>query len=100
MDTALLSQKNICLSIAEPSLEGALAAARQLANKADVVEVRLDLLETPAVQPFIDAIDTPLLFTNRANWEGGNWQGSEEDRIALLVEAIKAGAAFVDIELE
>ena len=93
MNSAQLHQKNICLSIAEPNLDDALAAAQSFAEKADVIEVRLDLLDQPAVKPFVDAIKTPLLFTNRPKWEGGNWQGTEEDRIALLVEAIVKGAA-------
>ncbi len=99
MDSSQTRQKNICLSIAEPSLDGALVVARQAQGRADVIEIRLDLLEQPAVQPFVDAIQTPLLFTNRAQWEGGNWQGPEEERVALLVEAIERGAAYVDIEL-
>jgi 3-dehydroquinate dehydratase-1 len=92
-------QKNICLSIAEPNLAKALAAAQRFEEQADVIEIRLDLLEQPAVQPFVDAIKTPLLFANHPQWEGGSWQGTEEDRIALLVEAIEKGAAYVDIEL-
>lgn len=99
MTTAHSHQKNICLSIAEPRLVDALAAAQRFEEKADIIEVRLDLLEQPAVQPFIDTIKTPLLFTNRPQWEGGNWPGTEEERIALLVEAIAKGAAYVDIEL-
>lgn len=91
--------KKICLSIAEPSVAGALAVARKLQGGADIVEIRLDLLEQPAVQPFVEGLTVPLLFTNRPQWEGGNWQGPEEERIALLVEAIESGAAYVDIEL-
>lgn len=94
-----LRQKNICLSIAEPSVAGALAAARRLEGMADIIEIRLDLLDQPVVQPFVEAIQKPLLFANHPQWEGGNWQGPEQERIALLVEAIECGAAYVDIEL-
>ncbi len=99
MAIAQLPQKKICLSIAEPTLAGALAVARRLAGRADVIEIRLDLLDEPLVQPFVEGIKTPLLFTNRPQWEGGKWQGSEEERLALLVEALDRGAAYVDIEL-
>ncbi len=99
MDTEQRRQKNICLSIAEPSLAGALAVARRFADQADVIEIRLDLLDEPVVQPFVEAIQNPLLFANHPQWEGGNWRGSEQERIALLVEAIECGAAYVDIEL-
>lgn len=99
METDQLRQKYICLSIAEPSLAGALAAARRFEDRADLIEIRLDLLDQPEVQPFLDGLTTPLLFTNRPQWEGGSWQGSEEERIALLVAAVDSGAAYVDIEL-
>lgn len=99
METAQFSMKKICLSIAEPSLSGALAAARRLEEQADVIEIRLDLLDRPEVAPFLTGIKTPLLFTNRAQWEGGNWQGPEDERVGLLVEAVQGGAAYVDIEL-
>ncbi|MBU0682216.1 MAG: type I 3-dehydroquinate dehydratase [Proteobacteria bacterium] len=99
MDTAQRCQKNICLSIAEPSLAGALAVAHRLEDRVDVIEIRLDLLDAPVVQPFVEGLKVPLLFTNRPQWEGGHWQGTEEERIALLTEAIACGAAYVDIEL-
>jgi 3-dehydroquinate dehydratase-1/3-dehydroquinate dehydratase/shikimate dehydrogenase len=99
MDAARRCQKNICLSIAEPSLAGALAVARRLEDRVDVIEIRLDLLDEPVVQPFVEGLKVPLLFTNRPPWEGGNWQGTEEGRIALLTEAIACGVAYVDIEL-
>ncbi len=91
--------KKICLSLAESTVSGALALAQRLEARADVIEVRLDLLDEPAVKPFIDGLSTPLLFTNRAQWEGGNWQGSEAGRIDLLIEAVEHNAAYVDIEL-
>jgi 3-dehydroquinate dehydratase-1/3-dehydroquinate dehydratase/shikimate dehydrogenase len=57
-------------------------------------------MTTPAIAPFIGAVATPLLFTNRAAWEGGQFAGSEEERVELLHQAVRAGAAFVDIELK
>ncbi len=99
MDNARPSPQKICLSIAEPGLAAALATARRSKGRADLVEIRLDLLDHPAVQPFVEGVEAPLLFTNRPSWEGGSWHGSEEERLALLVEAIESGAAYVDIEL-
>lgn len=91
--------KKICLSLAESTVSEALALAQRFEAQADVIEVRLDLLDKPVVAPFIDRLSTPLLFTNRPQWEGGNWQGSEAERIDLLVEAVEHNAAYVDIEL-
>jgi 3-dehydroquinate dehydratase-1/3-dehydroquinate dehydratase/shikimate dehydrogenase len=90
----------VCVAIAAESTAKAIALARTAEAHADVIEIRLDALTSPEVKPFIEAITTPLLFTNRAQWEGGSFTGSEEERLDLLHQAIEAGAAFVDIELK
>ena len=88
----------ICLSINGTSVDDVFRVIQQYGHDADLVEIRLDLLKTPEVTAFFDATTLPLLFTNRPEWEGGAWRGSEEERVALLFQAIKAGAAYVDIE--
>jgi 3-dehydroquinate dehydratase-1/3-dehydroquinate dehydratase/shikimate dehydrogenase len=94
------SDKKICVSIMEETVEQALSRAKEAALLADVVEIRLDGLAQPAIAPFIEGIDKPLLFTNRPVWEGGRFSGDESSRVALLCEAAKAGAAYVDIEVK
>jgi len=89
----------ICVSIAEKNQAAAIAAARCIAELADVIEIRLDYMADPSVAPFLEALSKPLLFTNRPHWAGGNFQGDEETRIALLEEACRRGAAYVDLEL-
>ena len=66
----------------------------------DVVEIRLDGMTHPDIQACRQCIATPLLFTHRPVWEGGKYKGPEQDRIALLEQAVEEQAAFVDIELE
>jgi len=97
--TGTAHNNRICVSIAEPSVDAALAAAGAAASLADVIEIRLDSLTVPTVQPFIDGVQKPLLFTCRPNWEGGNHAGAESARIDLLCQAVQAGASYVDIEL-
>ena len=89
----------ICVSLSEPSLQKSLVKAKQLATVADVIEVRLDLLAEKAVTPFLHALQTPLLFTNRPEWEGGNFRGTEQQRLAPLLEAAENGAAYIDLEI-
>jgi len=90
----------LCASLSGPSTAEILAQAERVLALADVLEIRLDSLTEPAVAPFSQALSRPLLFTNRASWEGGGFAGSEEERLALLTQAVAAGAAFVDIELK
>ncbi len=96
---ATVKKNRICVSIAAPSVDAALAAAKKAAELADVIEIRLDSLSVPSVRPFVDGVPKPLLFTCRPKWEGGQYEGEEAARIDLLVEAVRAGAAYVDIEL-
>lgn len=90
----------ICVALSGPASIDILLQAKSAAPLADVLEIRLDSMKQPAITPFIGTIATPLLFTNRAAWEGGNFPGSEEDRVGLLHEAITAGTAYIDIELK
>ncbi len=90
----------ICASIAERTIEKAIAAASTVESFADVVEIRLDALENPQITPFTEKIQKPTLFTNRADWEGGAFSGSEEERLAILYEAIEKKASYIDIELK
>lgn len=89
----------ICVSIGRHAVDDALEVAQAIAPLADVLEIRLDYLHSPVVSPFINALEIPLLFTNRPHWEGGEYSGTEEERLETLLEAVAAGVAYVDLEL-
>ncbi len=92
-------KSRICISIAGQDLHQTLAKALALADRSDIIEIRLDLMENPIVAPFLSRIDRPLLFTCRAAWEGGGYTGTESARLDLLADAVCGGAAYVDLEL-
>lgn len=98
--TGVSRSGKICLSVNGSTVEEVLRVVEQHGGEADLVEIRLDLLADPNVQSFANTMRLPLLFTNRPEWEGGAWRGSEEERVDLLVEAIQIGATYVDIELK
>lgn len=89
----------ICASIAAADPVRALEIATRSAANASVVEIRLDAMIKPEIAPFLEKLDVPLLFTCRPEWEGGSFTGTEDERLALLEEAVKRGADYVDIEL-
>lgn len=93
----------ICVSLAQPTVAALLAVGREAAAAADLLEIRLDALTGPALpavgELLVAGLARPLLFTNRPTWEGGAFNGPEEERIAPLLAAIAGGAAYVDIEL-
>lgn len=71
------------------------------ASNSDMIELRLDLISDPlpTIKAIRKATTKPIIATNRLLAEGGNFRGSERERIELLVEASEY-ADFVDIELQ
>jgi 3-dehydroquinate dehydratase/shikimate dehydrogenase len=72
--------------------------ARDAAVRADLVELRLDHLEVPDALAVLDGRRRPAIVTCRPAWEGGRFDGSEEERRKILEAAMAAGAEFVDVE--
>src|SRR6188508_1725972 len=65
---------------------------------ASLVELRLDGVRDLDVAGVLKDRRTPIIATIRAAWEGGHFEGSEEERLALVGQAIKLGAEYVDVE--
>jgi 3-dehydroquinate dehydratase I len=71
------------------------------ASEADMLEVRLDLVEGDPLEVMRSirrATCLPMIATNRWRAEGGLFRGTEKERIDLLCQASEY-ADFVDIEL-
>ena len=100
MKVDLASPAGICVSIACEDETAAVDLAIESEGSADIIEIRLDKLSRPEIEPFIKGLGKPLLFTNRPEWEGGAFKGSEVARIAMLLKAIQHDCAFVDLELK
>lgn len=93
------NQGGICVAVAVKDTRGTIAAVKPIEKNVDVVEIRLDGMQETDIPLLCQKITAPLLFTNRAQWEGGQFSGTEEDRLAPLITAIRNNAAFVDLEL-
>jgi 3-dehydroquinate dehydratase type I len=77
---------------------GELIAARDAATSADIVELRLDGVSRCDVARALDGRARPAIVTCRPVWEGGQFDGAEEERCELLGDALSRGAEYVDIE--
>lgn len=73
--------------------------ARDAAHGADLVEVRLDGVDRPDVAAVLDGRLRPVIVTCRPRWEGGAFDGTEEERRRILTDAAALGAEFVDVEM-
>ena len=100
MTALLASPAGVCVSVACDNVAQALAIAKHSESHADVIEIRLDSLSQPEIEPFVKNLTKPLLFTNRPEWEGGAFKGPEAVRIGLLLEAVRHDCALVDLELK
>jgi 3-dehydroquinate dehydratase / shikimate dehydrogenase len=75
-----------------------LLVARDAAVRGDMVELRLDGVANLDVARALAGRRVPAVVTCRAMWEGGRFEGSEEERRAILDTALNHGAEFVDVE--
>jgi 3-dehydroquinate dehydratase/shikimate dehydrogenase len=92
MTMALLCETVTGQSMAE------LVAARDGATHGDMVELRLDGVGDLDVAGALQGRRVPALVTCRPAWEGGRYDGGEEERAGVLSRALELGAEFVDVE--
>ncbi len=84
----------ICAAIVENNP----AAIKKVAPLVDLFEVRIDLIGGEW-REVAKSLEKPWIACNRRKEEGGHWQGSENDRIKELLEAVGLGAGIIDVEL-
>ena len=89
----------ICVPIIGPSMSKAQQQIASASAVADILELRLDLLDAPDLDSLIDLATLPVIVTCRSKIDGGQFKGPDEDRIKLLRDALKTGADYVDIEV-
>ncbi|VVB84637.1 3-dehydroquinate dehydratase [uncultured archaeon] len=89
--------KSVVASIGKNPVDTA-AKAKKLG--ADLLELRIDLLDRDAHQSLKDIkrLGLPVIITNRMQQEGGAWLRGEDERIRTLVSLLPLADA-VDIEL-
>ncbi len=90
----------ICASIIGEDLDSMKDCLEKAIKKGtDLTELRLDELDETDGWMKLLKKDVPTIVTNRSSEEGGYFEGSEKDRIHILLNAIESGAPCVDIEL-
>ena len=77
---------------------GELIAARDAPSSADMVELRLDGVNRCDAARALEGRSRPAIVTCRPLWEGGQFNGPDEERRGMLAEALSRGAEYVDIE--
>jgi 3-dehydroquinate dehydratase / shikimate dehydrogenase len=92
-----MSMPLLCVTVTAPTM-AELRRRRDDVAEADLVELRLDTVCDPDVAGALSGRRRPVVVTCRPEWEGGRFQGSEDERRRILAEALRLGAEYVDIE--
>lgn len=97
----------ICVCIGHPDARHAAdLALASCGHGESFLELRIDLLEDPTAGPGIvdrvmrDHPSTTVLATCRRTPNGGQFAGTLQRQVAILLEAVGAGASIVDVEIE
>jgi 3-dehydroquinate dehydratase type I len=88
-----------CIPIMARNTEEALKKITSANTLADILEIRLDLMERFNLQKIIKATSKPLLVTYRSLKEGGKGNSDPETHANYIFTAIQEGADLVDVEL-
>ena len=92
-----MSSPLLVVTVAAPTT-AELCRRRDAVVEADLIELRIDNASDPDVAAALAGRRTPVVLTCRAKWEGGAFQGSEVERLAILRSALDLGAEYVDVE--
>ena len=91
----------ICISINQESRRLALVDMLNAARQADLLEVRLDRFgKAPDVGELLGNKPKPVIMSCRRAQDGGFWDGTEQERQAILRQCIVSKADYVEIELD
>ncbi len=91
----------ICITVTPKSRTLAKADMLNAARHGDIVELCLDhFSKEPDVKDLVTCIDKPVIVSCRRPQDGGQWRGTEEERLMLLRQAIVANPAYIELDLD
>ena len=88
----------ICIPVMARDTADALQKMAKASAYGDLMEIRLDVMDTFDLKEIIRAAAKPVIITYRSVKEGGMGRAPYGERILYLEEALKRGADFVDME--
>ena len=88
----------ICIPIMARNNAEALEKMCEASTLADMMEIRLDVMESFGLGELLKAAPKPVLVTYRSRREGGEGSADYGTRVRHLTRAVEAGADLVDVE--
>ncbi len=99
-DTRKQKMSKLACSIIAENVEEAIKQIKQAELQgAEIIEIRLDYLSGDMnFGKLADSTPLPIIWTLRCDSEGGKFTGGIESQLTILLDAIKAGGNYIDIE--
>ena len=88
----------IAVALGLQNTASTLAVLNEVSGYVGLAEVRLDLMDEYDLEQIITCSPCPLIITCRPRREGGRYDGSERDRLAILAQASELNCAYIDVE--
>ncbi len=88
----------ICIPIMARNTSEALEKMNEAASLADILEIRLDVMNEFDLENILGSSPKPVMVTYRSKKEGGKGTADYSTRSRFLMNAVEAGADLVDIE--
>jgi 3-dehydroquinate dehydratase / shikimate dehydrogenase len=88
----------ICVSLIDETTTAVIDRMADLAADADLFEIRADLVLDLDLLTILRAKTRPLILTCRSVSEGGRWPDDDPRRRLALLEGVKRGFDYVDVE--
>lgn len=91
----------LCIPLVGPTYADLYAQKEAAISMASLFEIRIDLLEKidlEELKKFRASLTLPVIFTLRKKTEGGKWEGSEQQRVALLKKLALLQPTYLDVE--
>ena len=92
-----MNSAKLCVTVTGDTM-AELRTRRDQVSDADLIELRLDSTRDPSAAAALAGRRKPVIVTCRPKSEGGWFTGSEEERRAILSDALSLGAEYVDLE--
>ena len=88
----------ICIPIVAKNTEEALEKIDKANASADILELRLDMMDTFDLHKMIQRASKPVLATYRSMREGGKGPADHKTHASYLLKALEEGAELIDVE--
>ncbi len=90
----------ICIPIVSKTTKDAIKDMAKAEEIADLTEIRADYIKDLDLEKILAARTKPVIVTITPKNENGRFEGTEQERTALLRQAVDLDADYIDISIE